>query len=144
MFVVKQQTAYGMRISDWSSDVCSSDLHPHDPAPGRYLPPSLLVGLVVAIGLVPALIAQPLIEVVAGAVVGGPLPALHLKLWHGVTPALGMSIIATAGGAFLLWRHDAFNRIRLALPRPEAKTMFDATVGGLAAAANVDRKSTRL
>src|SRR3546814_3089280 len=48
-----------------------------------------------------------------------------------------MSIIATAGGAFLLWRHDAFNRIRLALPRPEAKTMFDATVGGLAAAANV-------
>src|SRR3546814_17176784 len=92
-----------MRISDWSSDVCSSDL--------MYLPPSLLVGLVVAIGLVPALIAQPLIEVVAGAVVGGPLPALHLKLWHGVTPALGMSIIATAGGAFLLWRHDAFNRI---------------------------------
>src|SRR3546814_5375214 len=26
MFVFKQKTAYGMRISDWSSDVCSSDL----------------------------------------------------------------------------------------------------------------------
>src|SRR3546814_3118786 len=25
-FFVKQQTAYEMRISDWSSDVCSSDL----------------------------------------------------------------------------------------------------------------------
>src|SRR3546814_20771608 len=25
-FFFKQQTAYGMRISDWSSDVCSSDL----------------------------------------------------------------------------------------------------------------------
>src|SRR3546814_8167620 len=25
-FVFKQKTAYGMRISDWSSDVCSSDL----------------------------------------------------------------------------------------------------------------------
>src|SRR3546814_6566630 len=24
--VFKQRTAYGMRISDWSSDVCSSDL----------------------------------------------------------------------------------------------------------------------
>src|SRR3546814_5196511 len=24
---VKQKTAYEMRISDWSSDVCSSDLH---------------------------------------------------------------------------------------------------------------------
>src|SRR3546814_15448017 len=26
-FFVKQKTAYEMRISDWSSDVCSSDLH---------------------------------------------------------------------------------------------------------------------
>src|SRR3546814_4083401 len=26
MFLFKQQTAYEMRISDWSSDVCSSDL----------------------------------------------------------------------------------------------------------------------
>src|SRR3546814_8652538 len=26
VFFVKQRTAYGMRISDWSSDVCSSDL----------------------------------------------------------------------------------------------------------------------
>src|SRR3546814_8002215 len=26
MFFVKQKTAYDMRISDWSSDVCSSDL----------------------------------------------------------------------------------------------------------------------
>src|SRR3546814_12131666 len=30
-FFFKQKTAYEMRISDWSSDVCSSDL---DPAPG--------------------------------------------------------------------------------------------------------------
>src|SRR3546814_5886023 len=26
VFLVKQKTAYEMRISDWSSDVCSSDL----------------------------------------------------------------------------------------------------------------------
>src|SRR3546814_10324801 len=26
MFVSKQKTAFGVRISDWSSDVCSSDL----------------------------------------------------------------------------------------------------------------------
>src|SRR3546814_13757762 len=30
MFFFKQKTAYEMRISDWSSDVCSSDLH-HPP-----------------------------------------------------------------------------------------------------------------
>src|SRR3546814_10335223 len=34
----KQKTAYEMRISDWSSDVCSSDLHEvavERPLPGR-------------------------------------------------------------------------------------------------------------
>src|SRR3546814_3627996 len=29
-FFFKQKTAYEMRISDWSSDVCSSDLWPGD------------------------------------------------------------------------------------------------------------------
>src|SRR3546814_1735406 len=29
-FFFKQKTAYEMRISDWSSDVCSSDLHRAD------------------------------------------------------------------------------------------------------------------
>src|SRR3546814_4995905 len=31
-FFFKQKTAYEMRISDWSSDVCSSDLEPKEPA----------------------------------------------------------------------------------------------------------------
>src|SRR3546814_13432843 len=30
VFFFKQKTAYEMRISDWSSDVCSSDLFPND------------------------------------------------------------------------------------------------------------------
>src|SRR3546814_12218025 len=30
MFDFKQKTAYEMRISDWSSDVCSSDLCAHE------------------------------------------------------------------------------------------------------------------
>src|SRR3546814_18693411 len=36
-FFFKQKTAYEMRISDWSSDVCSSDLHQRaaEPAVGR-------------------------------------------------------------------------------------------------------------
>src|SRR3546814_19972358 len=34
-FFFKQKTAYEMRISDWSSDVCSSDLRQHrHPRPG--------------------------------------------------------------------------------------------------------------
>src|SRR3546814_9692789 len=34
-FCFKQKTAYEMRISDWSSDVCSSDLRLRAPAPGQ-------------------------------------------------------------------------------------------------------------
>src|SRR3546814_8472001 len=36
LFFFKQKTAYEMRISDWSSDVCSSDL----PRRGRQRPPA--------------------------------------------------------------------------------------------------------
>src|SRR3546814_2906108 len=44
-FFVKQKTAYEMRISDWSSDVCSSDLL----FPSR----QLRAGLIVIAGIVP-------------------------------------------------------------------------------------------
>src|SRR3546814_10525368 len=35
VFLFKQKTAYEMRISDWSSDVCSSDLNEENAAGGR-------------------------------------------------------------------------------------------------------------
>src|SRR3546814_16041243 len=39
MFFFKQKTAYEMRISDWSSDVCSSDLSLPDLLSAPPLPP---------------------------------------------------------------------------------------------------------
>src|SRR3546814_3897835 len=43
-FFFKQKTAYEMRISDWSSDVCSSDLYVFDAAvdPGEADPPLIV------------------------------------------------------------------------------------------------------
>src|SRR3546814_6602643 len=35
LFFFKQKTAYEMRISDWSSDVCSSDLRARDQSSGH-------------------------------------------------------------------------------------------------------------
>src|SRR3546814_2035793 len=43
LFFIKQKTAYEMRISDWSSDVCSSDLAP---AAGESGPAGRGVGVV--------------------------------------------------------------------------------------------------
>src|SRR3546814_1722820 len=41
-FFFKQKTAYEMRISDWSSDVCSSDLNRIPGVPKHYLRAELL------------------------------------------------------------------------------------------------------
>src|SRR3546814_19723264 len=41
-FFFKQKTAYEMRISDWSSDVCSSDLQREDQQHARGLAPARL------------------------------------------------------------------------------------------------------
>src|SRR3546814_1776993 len=38
IFFFKQKTAYEMRISDWSSDVCSSDLNHLDRQPFGQMP----------------------------------------------------------------------------------------------------------
>lgn len=102
--------------------------HPHDPPVGMWLPPALLVVLVVLIGLFPAVVAGPLVAVSAGAVTGGNLPDYHLALWHGLTPALGMSVLAVSVGLFLLWRYAPVRAAWQAGPHPEAKAMFDATI----------------
>src|SRR3546814_416992 len=46
-FFFKQKTAYEMRISDWSSDVCSSDLT--RPATRKHLPMNLSITLIIVI-----------------------------------------------------------------------------------------------
>src|SRR3546814_4506971 len=48
IFCFKQKTAYEMRISDWSSDVCSSDLH-RIGAYGRGLCGHVLEGMLLGI-----------------------------------------------------------------------------------------------
>lgn len=102
--------------------------HPHDPSWLMWTPPALLVALVMLIGLAPEMIAEPLVKIAASAVTGGALPNYHLAIWHGLTPALAMSAVGLAAGALLLWRHEDADRLRMSLPRPEAKTIFEATV----------------
>ncbi|MBK5946672.1 monovalent cation/H+ antiporter subunit A [Rhodobacter veldkampii DSM 11550] len=107
---------------------------PHDPAFGMWAAPALLATLVVLIGILPVVIVGPLVAVAGAAVIGGePLPHYSLKIWHGVNPALVMSVIAVGGGLVLLALHSRLDRIWNALPRPEAKAIFDALVDGMAA-----------
>jgi multicomponent K+:H+ antiporter subunit A len=102
---------------------------PHDPGSGLWLPPAILVVLVVAIGVAPFL-AEPLVRLVTAAVLGdaAEMPKAYLKIWHGLVPALYMSIVATVGGLLLLAAYRPALRMWDAAPRPEAKVIFDAII----------------
>lgn len=102
---------------------------PHDPPFGLWAAPALLATLVVLIGVMPFL-AEGIVTAAANAVTGGDLHP-HLKIWHGVTPALYMSVIAVIGGGILLMLHGPLDRAWIKAPRPEAKDIFDRLVAAL-------------
>ncbi len=106
---------------------------PHDPPFGMWASPALLVVLVIVIGVAPFL-AEGIVTAAANAVTGADLHP-HLKIWHGVTPALWMSVIAIIGGAVLLMMHRPLDTAWIAAPRPEAKAIFDRFVGAIVAMA---------
>ncbi len=103
-------------------------LKPHDPPFGMWAPPAILVALVVLIGIFPNSVVGPLLATAAGAVTGGELPYYALSLWHGLTPALFMSILAVALGYYLLSRHSRAIAFRERFWRPEAKALFETAV----------------
>ena len=102
---------------------------PHDPGAGLWLPPAILVVLVVVIGVAPFL-AEPFIKLVTSAVLGdaASVPKAYFKIWHGLVPALFMSVAAVIGGLILLAVFNPALRLWDAAPRPEAKQIFDALI----------------
>ncbi len=102
---------------------------PHDPNPGMWLPPAILAVLVVVIGVAPFLV-QDFVILVAKAVIGGTadLEVKDIKIWHGLVPALYMSIIAVLGGLALMLIFKPLLKFWEAAPRPEAKVIFDGVI----------------
>ncbi len=111
---------------------------PHDPGAGLWLPPALLIIPVVVIGVAPFL-AEPFVRLVTSAVLGNAaeMPSAHLKIWHGLVPALYMSIIAVLGGLVMLAIFKPALRLWEGTPRPEAKVIFEAIVEGAVKLAKV-------
>jgi multicomponent K+:H+ antiporter subunit A len=127
-------TAYALRFvvgAFFGPEVAGRGRHPHEPPAGMRLPVEVLVTLCIAGGVVPMLLAGPLLDSAAGAVTGAPVH-LHLALWHGITPALAMSVTALAGGAALYAARRGSARRELPpwLGR-SAGERYDAAVQGL-------------
>ena len=109
---------------------------PHDPGFGLWAAPAFLAALVIAIGVMPMTTVGDLVRVTASAVIGAEAE-VYITHWHGFVPALWLSMIAVGGGLVLLGVHGRLDMIWLALPRPEAKAIFDGIVNPLARAARV-------
>ncbi|SIT81150.1 monovalent cation/H+ antiporter subunit A [Pontibaca methylaminivorans] len=73
---------------------------PHDPRPLMWLPVAVLAAGCLTIGLFPGA-TERLLFSVGSAIIGPLAPQLHIRLWHGLTPALMMSLAAYGGGALL-------------------------------------------
>jgi multicomponent Na+:H+ antiporter subunit A len=69
----------------------------HEPHWALFCPPLLLACLGVVVGLVPAMLDQPITSA-ATASVGAPLAA-SLSVWHGLTPTLLLSLLTLAAVA---------------------------------------------
>jgi len=98
---------------------------PHEPVRWMKVPVEVLVVICVAVGIFPALTFGPLLAVAAGAALQGPLPYYSLKVWHGFTPALGMSLLALLGGGLIyLAREPLFRWHDRLFGRIDGRTVF--------------------
>nr|WP_293950429.1 monovalent cation/H+ antiporter subunit A [Sneathiella sp.] len=71
---------------------------PHEPAHGLRLPVELLVAVCLIVGIAPAVTLGPILNLAATSVLGPGFVAPHLYIWHGLTPALQISLAALGLG----------------------------------------------
>jgi multicomponent K+:H+ antiporter subunit A len=110
--------------------------HPHEPPLGMKLPVMLLVTVCIAVGLLPMVIAGPLVKVAAGAVLGHAAPAFDLALWHGVNLPLALSGVALVGGLALYVALMRGRRLHAYQPKAfSGHGLFSATIDAVLAAA---------
>jgi multicomponent K+:H+ antiporter subunit A len=103
---------------------------PHDPGPGLWAAPAVLVAMVVASGLFPMVLLAPVADAAAGAVTGQP-QHLHLALWHGLEPAALWMSLAAIGAGVVLW--GLWPRLNALPGLVEAKRIYDLKIAVLVA-----------
>jgi multicomponent K+:H+ antiporter subunit A len=71
---------------------------PSEPPFLMRFPAELLVLACLVVGMFPAFTISPLLQAALHAVLGPTIPEYSLRLWHGFTPELLMSVVAIFGG----------------------------------------------
>ena len=93
----------------WGGEV-ETPKRAHEAPPSMWLGPVVLGALSLLFGLLPGLVGKSLIASSASAIAGRPI-VLKLALWHGLSPALGLSAVTLAGGLGLLAAAGGLRRI---------------------------------
>lgn len=128
--------AYTLRFL-WGAFATKPGVEPTEvkPVPLPFAAPSvLLAGLSLLLGFLGAAETE-LLAPHAGAFPEGVYD-LELGLWHGLNLALGLSVLALAGGVVLFWWRGPFGRLQEAVSPPgNAEHGYEATMRGLDRAA---------
>jgi len=105
---------------------------PHEPYRWMLAPSAILVVACVLVGIFPARTIGPVLHTAAESILGPGMPAYSLAVWHGLTLALLMSVLALVGGvAIYMWRYHhpqgpaAAARTRAILDTLDGRRMFD-------------------
>jgi multicomponent K+:H+ antiporter subunit A len=116
---------------------------PHEAPFFMRLPVLLLVGLCIAVGLMPAQVVGPTLAVAAQAALHGTpgpaLPAYELAIWHGFNLPLVMSVVAVLGGTALYFGLQRFIGLHHLIDLPllwkrSGRDLFTAAQRGVIAA----------
>ncbi|MBD9481845.1 monovalent cation/H+ antiporter subunit A [Pseudomonas sp. PDM14] len=108
---------------------------PHEPPRYMKVPVEVLVFLCMLVGMLPAYTVAPLLAVAAQASLGGALPEYSLAIWHGFNFPLMMSCVALVGGVLIYIGRKPLFRWYEALPKWNARELFEQAVQRLVAAA---------
>ncbi|HDP88966.1 MAG TPA: monovalent cation/H+ antiporter subunit A [Thioalkalivibrio sp.] len=105
---------------------------PHEPPRWMKVPVELLVALCLLVGILPALTVEPMLRVAATGVLQTTPPDFDLAIWHGVNPALIMSVLAMIGGGVVYaFRRPIFAWLQEHCGRLQGKRIFDGLMGAL-------------
>ncbi|MEJ2309985.1 MAG: monovalent cation/H+ antiporter subunit A [Gammaproteobacteria bacterium] len=98
---------------------------PHEPPRWMKVPVEILVVICLAVGILPAWTFGPLLATAAASTLQADLPEYSLSIWHGVNPALIMSLVAlAAGGLIYALRRPLFRWHERTIGRIDARTFY--------------------
>ena len=110
---------------------------PHEPPRWMKVPVEILVVLCLLVGILPAITVTPVLAMAAAGMLQGPLPEFNIALWHGLNPALIMSIVALIGGILIYYgRRPLFAFQERHAGKVDARSLFDRWLDGTIALAD--------